>query len=184
MYLVGENESNVVELLKQKTMDVFFPKDTHPELPLDPDAERLGQYKFPLHFTPGLQLVVFAGGCLGTLARYGIGHALPTTPLRMPYGTVLINLSGTFLLGMLLESLARRGSDLGKRQLARLGFGTGFMGAFTTYSTFVVEVVTLQHHNRASIAAAYAAVSIIGGLICSALGIQLAAAYHRHGKKQ
>ncbi|HEY8999697.1 MAG TPA: fluoride efflux transporter CrcB [Candidatus Saccharimonadales bacterium] len=169
----------MVEMLKRKTLNALFPRDTHPELPLDPDAERPGQYKFPLHFMPGLQLVVFVGGCLGTLTRYEIEKGLPTASGKIPYGTLLTNLSGAFVLGLLLESLARHGEDRGKRQLVRLGFGTGFMGAYTTYSTFAVEAGTLLRGDHISAATLYAALSVVGGLICSALGIQLAAAYHR-----
>jgi CrcB protein len=169
----------LVENLKRKTINTLFPRDTHPELPLDPDDLNPGASKWPLHFMPGIQLIVFVGGCFGTLTRYQIENWLPDSSATLPYGTLLINLSGSFLLGALLESLARRGNDTGKRRLIRLGIGTGFTGAFTTYSTLAVEVALLSRHGQLELAWTYAALSVIGGLICCAAGIHLAESYHR-----
>jgi len=168
---------------KRKALKTLFPRDTHPELPLDPDAERPGAYKLPLHFVPGVQLVILMGGFLGTFARYETENALPSSASGVPYATLLVNLLGAFLLGALLESLARRGPDRGKRQLVRLGLGTGFMGAFTTYSTFAVEVSLLTQQHHILTAWTYALVSIVGGLICCAAGIHLAESYHMGGAK-
>ena len=169
----------MVEKLKRKTLNTLFPRDTHPELPLDPDALQPGVYKWPPHFMPGLQLTVLFGGCFGTLARYEIENWLPAPADSLPYGTLLINLLGAFLLGALLESLARRGADKGRRQLIRLGVGTGFMGAFTTYSTLAVEVSLLANHGHELSGLLYAALSVVGGLVCCAAGIHLAESYHR-----
>ena len=168
----------MVEQLKRKTIDVLFPRDTHPELPIDPDVVQPGQYKWPPHFTLGLQVVVFIGGCFGTLARYEIEDYLPDKPTTIPYGTLLVNLLGALLLGMLLQSLARH--KVGRRsQLLRLGLGTGFMGAFTTYSTLAVEVSLLVRNGHSVTAAIYALFSVVGGIVCAATGIYLAAAYRR-----
>lgn len=169
----------MVEVLKQKAMNALFPRDTHPELPLDPDVVQPGEYKWPLHFTPGLQLIVFIGGCLGTFARYEIANWLPDPATAIPYGTLLVNLLGAFLLGVLLETLARRGKNKGRSQLLRLGVGTGFLGAFTTYSTLTVEVGLLVRNGHAELAWTYAVLSVIGGLVCCAAGIHLAESYHR-----
>lgn len=171
----------MVEKLKRKTMNVLFPRDTHPELPLDPDALQPGRYKGegPLHFTPALQLLVFVGGCFGTLARYEISVWLSTSQSAVPYGTLLVNFLGAFLLGVLLESLARRGEDSGGRRLVRLGVGTGFMGAFTTYSTLAVETSMMMQLGSTGMALWYALLSVGGGLLCCAAGIHLAEIYHR-----
>ena len=125
-----------------------------------------------------MQLVVFCGGCFGTLARYEIVERFPDHTAALPYGTLLINLLGAFLLGLLLESLTRRGKDRGTRQLIRLGVGTGFMGAFTTYSTLAVEVSLLTKGGHTTLGLTYAALSVGGGLICSAAGIYFATLYH------
>lgn len=158
--------------------------DSHPELPLDPDAAQPGSYKWPPHLAASLQAVVFVGGCFGTLARYGIILQLPTQANDWPLATLIANLLGAFILGLLLEALVRRSKDTGKLRALRLGLGTGFVGAFTTYSSLAVEADLLAKSNHISTAIIYALVSVIGGVIFSALGIQMSAAYYRQRVKQ
>jgi fluoride exporter len=124
----------------------------------------------PLHLHPQYLVLVAAGGVLGTLARYGLGLALPS-PGQWPLPTLVINVSGAFALGWLLEALARKGPDAGRRRLIRLTAGTGFLGAFTTYSTFSLETVQLFDAGRAADAAGYLAASLIGGTVATFLGI-------------
>ena len=126
-----------------------------------------------------LLVAVAVGGAVGCLARYGIGLALPTPPTGWPTGTFLANLAGALLLGLLLEGLARTGPDTGWRQLARLGLGTGLLGAFTTYSTLAVELDLLVRDGTAALAAGYAVASTLGGLIAAGAGIALAGALGR-----
>jgi CrcB protein len=97
--------------------------------------------------------------------------------------TLTVNLLGTFLLGLLLEGLARLGADEGIRRVVRLGAGTGFMGAFTTYSTLAIEANLLAGNGHTQLAIFYMLTSIIGGIICSALGIQIAAQHHKRREK-
>ena len=157
----------------------FFARDTHPELPLDPDAVQPGTYKWPPHFTPASLFTVFVGGCFGAAARYWVGLQLPQPENGWPRGTLFVNLLGAFLLGLLLEGLARLGDDQDSRRSARLAVGTGFMGAFTTYSTFAVESDTLLQHGRTTLAGVYIVVTVTGGVILSTLGIWVAAAHHK-----
>lgn len=159
-------------------------RDTHPELPLDPDVIQPGVYKWPPHFTPVLLGTVFIGGCAGALARYGVMAAWPTASNSFPTVTFFVNLLGAFLLGMLLEGLSRRGRDDGLLRIARLLLGTGFIGAFTTYSTFAVETSQLVRHGSLGIALLYVASSIIGGLLLCAIGIKIAASYHKRKSAQ
>jgi CrcB protein len=148
-------------------------------LPLDPDAVKPGSYKWPLHITPLLISIVFIGGCFGTFARYWVGLQLPASPGGWPAATLAVNLLGAFLLGFLLEGLARLGPDAGARRIVRLGVGTGFIGAFTTYSTFAVDMVLLFRGGNGSVALLYGFVSIAGGLLLSAAGIRAAANHHK-----
>ena len=74
-------------------------------------------------------------------------------------------------LGLLLEVLASRGADHGWRRLARLHFGTGFLGAFTTYSAFAVDAVLLAGGGRVLEAVGYLVVSLTGGALLAAAGI-------------
>ena len=111
----------------------------------------------------------------GAAAREATEQALPTAHHGFPLATMLINLSGAFLLGVLLEWLVRAGADSGWRRRTRLLAGTGFMGAYTTYSTFVVEADLLVRSGRAGLAAAYVAATVVGGLVTVAAGIAVAA---------
>lgn len=162
----------------------LFKRDTHPELPLDPDVVQPGVYEWPLHLTPSLMSVVFLGGCVGTASRYGI--TLVIAPLKdgWPLATFLVNMAGAFLLGLLLEALVRRGKDEGKRRLARLGVGTGFIGAFTTYSALAVETDLLLRNGHFGVACMYAGGSMFGGIIFSTIGIQVAAVHHKSQGKE
>ena len=124
-------------------------------------------------------LAVLAGGLLGTPARYAVSLALPTRTGSWPTGTFLVNLLGAFLLGALLEGLVRGGPVGDRRELLRLGLGTGFLGAFTTYSTLAVETDLLVRAGHAPLAAAYALASVAAGVLLSTAGIWAAAGWHR-----
>lgn len=141
--------------------------DSHPELPLDPDAipTRI------LHLQPAALLLVSVGGFAGTLARYGLSEWAPTRDRAWPWGTFLANVIGAFLLGFLLEALARRGPDDGWRQRVRLLAGTGFCGAFTTYSSLAVESDLLVRDSRPALAAGYLAATVLLGLFATVLGL-------------
>lgn len=144
-----------------------------------PDDGTLGASRAyrPVHLHPGFLLVVVAGGILGALARYGLSSVLPA-PGGWPVPTLAINLSGAFLLGLLLEALVRRGPDTGRLRLIRLFVGTGFMGAFTTYSTLAVETNTLFGGGRVADALLYVGVSVAAGAAATIAGIWLAAGHH------
>jgi CrcB protein len=86
--------------------------------------------------------LVALGGTFGTAAREALVLAIP--PLgAFPLAVFLINIAGTFLLGLLLEALARHGADSGNRRTLRLLLGTGFLGGFTTYSALAVDSALL-----------------------------------------
>jgi fluoride exporter len=151
--------------------------DSHTELPIDPDV--VPTPGTPLCLRPSALAWVFAGGVVGTALRYGIENLLPHDAAGWPWATFLINLSGAFILGGLLEALARLGDDSGWRQRARLCAGTGGCGAFTTYSTFALEVVLLGRHGHLQTAIGYGVLSVVGGLVAAWLGIVVAASVHR-----
>ena len=121
------------------------------------------------------------GGLLGAAAREAIEQLLPTTTHGFPTATFLINLAGAFVLGVLVETLVRSGDDAGWRRQARLFGGTGFCGAFTTYSTLAVETVQLGRHGAWSIAGAYIVASAAGGLLMAASGIAVGATHSQWG---
>lgn len=151
-----------------------MPDDPHVELPVDPDVPRR-----PLHLRPSALAWVFAGGVVGTFLRYEIEALLPHDGRAWPWATFLINLAGAFILGGLLEALARLGDDSGWRQRARLFAGTGGCGAFTTYSTLALEAVLLERNGSPELAVGYGAASVVGGIVTAWLGIVVAAGVHR-----
>ncbi|GAC57064.1 protein CrcB homolog [Gordonia hirsuta DSM 44140 = NBRC 16056] len=116
-------------------------------------------------------LLVLAGGMLGAPARYGVESVLPSDPGGFPVGTFAVNIVGSAVLGLLLETLLLAGPDTGARNRLRLLWGTGFLGAFTTYSSFAVELDALGRGGHAVLAAGYAAASLAGGLAAVGIGI-------------
>jgi CrcB protein len=122
--------------------------------------------------------LVFLGGAAGTLARWGVGLSVPH-PARVPLATVVVNVVGAFVLGALLEGLARRGPDEGRRRALRLTLGTGFCGGFTTYSALANDTDALLRSGLTVQALAYALATVVLGLLASALGIAVARAARR-----
>lgn len=133
----------------------------------------------PLHQRADAIISVLAGGILGAAARETVEQALPTAARGFPVATFIINLAGAFVLGGLLEALARTDGAAGWQRLVRLGGGTGFCGGFTTYSTLAVETVQLGRHGAPATAVLYIAASVLGGLLAVWVGIATGAAVAR-----
>jgi fluoride exporter len=138
----------------------------HTDLPDDPDAGPL---------SPSLVGLVGLGGVLGTAARYAVATRWLPAGSGFPRGTLLVNLVGTFVLGLLLEALARSGPDLGRRRQLRLLVGTGFCGGLTTYSTLAVEADLLIRAHRDGLAVTYALTTVVAGLAIAGLGVAVGA---------
>jgi len=117
-------------------------------------------------------LVITVGGALGALSRYGLGVWISSKWNQgFPLHTFIINVSGAFLLGFLHILFIER---LNVSPLWRLGIGVGFLGAFTTFSTFGFEVIALLEGGSLFTAGLYTALSIIVGFTGVALGVGLA----------
>jgi CrcB protein len=141
--------------------------DQHGELPTDPDER-------PLHLRVHAIGWVFAGGILGTGLRFWAEETFPFVDGQWPWATFGVNITGAFVLGLLLEALARLGRDEGVRQRIRLFGGTGLCGALTTYSTFALEITELTRASAVVTALLYAVVSVVLGVIAAGCGIGLA----------
>ena len=116
-------------------------------------------------------VLIALGGLLGAAARQSIEDTLPAHPGSFPVATFVINVGGAFLLGLLLESLARTGPDTGWWRAARLALGPGFLGAFTTYSTLAVESDLLVRGSHFGTAIGYMAASVTAGLVAAYAGM-------------
>jgi CrcB protein len=128
----------------------------------------------PPHRDLRLVALVAVGGAVGSCLRYAVGLVLPHDDGGWPWSTLAVNVVGAFLLGWLLEVLARRGRETSRRRRVRLFVGTGMLGGFTTYSSLVLEVTEAGADGSWGPAAAYAGTTLLVGTVAAALGIWLA----------
>jgi CrcB protein len=116
-------------------------------------------------------LAVGAGGFVGALARYGVSLAVARFWTRdFPLATLLINVSGSFILGLFSTWAAGR---IGIDPALRLFVATGFVGAFTTFSTFEYETERLLHAGAAGWALLNVLTSVVAGFAAVRLGVAL-----------
>ncbi|MEY9952050.1 CrcB family protein [Leifsonia sp. EB34] len=132
----------------------------------------------PVHLHWRSVLLVFAGGAIGTTVRYLLSAAVPTVA-GIPLIILVINVTGAFALGWLLEALALRGPDAGRRRDLRLFAGTGILGGYTTYSSFAVDTDGLFAAHNPGGGVGYAVATILIGALASVAGIAAAAALGR-----
>jgi CrcB protein len=114
-------------------------------------------------------VAVFAGGAAGTTLRYAIARALPVAPGRWPVATLLVNIAGSLLLGLVV---ARVDAARWPERIRAL-LGAGFCGGLTTFSTYAVETVGLGRAHRPALAAGYAIASVACGLAAAWAGLHL-----------
>lgn len=111
--------------------------------------------------------LVGAGGCLGSMARYAVVVSVDRRiSSLLPYGTLIVNVAGAFIVGMLFGLIGSRTSG----ESWRLFLGTGFCGGFTTFSALAFENFHLIGHRQPAVAVVYVGVSLVGGLLAVAAG--------------
>lgn len=150
-------------------------------LPIDPDLDpadaaepsdehvpRPAGAAGPRRAEPSVLAAIAAGGALGAPARYAVTQVVGVSADGFPWATFWTNVSGSFALGFLLVVLIRRYPP---SHHLRPFVATGFLGAFTTFSTFVVETDLLVDHGHGATAAAYVTASLAAGLAASWAGI-------------
>ena len=114
------------------------------------------------------------GGAIGAPARYLVDGVVQSRSRGVaPWGTLVINVSGSFVLGVVTGAVLYHG--LGP--LPKTALGTGFCGAYTTFSTFSYETVRLLEEGSVATASLNAIASVVIGLAAAALGIALLAAF-------
>ena len=115
--------------------------------------------------------IVALGGALGS----GMRHLVNLAALRLfgptfPWGTLAVNIAGSFIMGLFVELLARR---FGGSAELRLFIATGILGGFTTFSTFSLDVAVLYERGAVAQAAFYVAASIVVAVLALFLGMWL-----------
>lgn len=121
--------------------------------------------------------LVIIGGSLGAVGRHVLTSALPSPADRrgagrpgLPLATLLVNVSGSLLLGVVV-GLADLGSAGGPGGLALIGIG--FCGAFTTFSSFALDLVSLVEARAWVVLGQYVGASVVGGVGAAWFGLQL-----------
>ncbi|MDP3736052.1 MAG: fluoride efflux transporter CrcB [Hyphomonadaceae bacterium] len=115
--------------------------------------------------------LVALGGAIGAAARYGVSLAFGSRADAWPWATFAINVSGSFLIGLLAGWLSSRGA-VGEPW--RLFIGVGILGGFTTFSAYSLETLRLIERQDYTGAALYSLGSVIAGLIAVAIGFTIA----------
>jgi fluoride exporter len=116
-------------------------------------------------------LLIAVAGSLGTLARYGLGGLIQDhTGKIFPWGTVTVNLLGCLAFGVVWSSLEERRLVSDETRTIIL---VGFMGAFTTFSTFIFELKGLLSDAEWLPAIGYFTIHNVGGIIALVVGIAL-----------
>lgn len=116
---------------------------------------------------PHIWLAVAAGGAVGAMARHGVSRtAMHLLGPNFPWGTLAANIMGSFAMGLIIVWLSSREPA---SPALRAFLTVGLLGAFTTFSTFSLDVVTLYRDRTVMIAGAYLLASVILS-VCALLG--------------
>ncbi|HRD78116.1 MAG TPA: fluoride efflux transporter CrcB [Hyphomicrobiaceae bacterium] len=118
-----------------------------------------------------LFLLASAGGAIGAGARYLVGIAAAAwVGFAFPWGTLVVNVVGSFLMGIVVETIALR---CGGSVELRTFLATGILGGFTTFSAFSLEVVALAERKQPGLAIAYVAASVLLSILALIAGTAL-----------
>ena len=151
------------------TPDIPEHHDPFPDLPVDPDVTLEADVPPPRIHT-AVVAAVAVGGALGAIARWAIAELMPHDRGAFPWDTLLTNVSGCFLIGVLMVLVIERWQ---KRPLVRPFFGTGILGGFTTFSTYAVQVRGLLATDHPSLAVVYLFATVAAALVAVVLGVFL-----------
>jgi CrcB protein len=150
---------------------------TAPTNEYEPESDLLDQPVLPrLGLSATTILAIFLGGALGTLARFLIDEGHPTAAGHFPFTTLLINLSGSLVIGAGIPLTERVGQRL---PVLRPFAIVGVLGGWTTYSTLANDGIQLAQHGHVLSMLAYLGATIFGGLGAVLIGHRLTAGLHR-----
>lgn len=117
-------------------------------------------------------LAIAAGGALGALSRYGLVNLVGVLLGRgFPWGTLLVNVTGSLIMGLLFVLVVQ--NEALRREWEAV-LTVGFVGAFTTFSTFSLETLLMLQSGRTLAATAYVAGSVVLCVAACGLGMKLA----------
>jgi fluoride exporter len=147
-------------------------RDRFPGFPVDPDVTREADLPPPrIHRT--VVGAVALGGSLGALARWALAEALPHDAGQFPWATFLTNVLGCLLIGVLMVLMVLVVERWPAQRLVRPFVGTGVLGGFTTFSTYVVDTRSLVAADHAGLAAGYLFGTLVVGLLAVAAGLRV-----------
>ncbi len=116
-------------------------------------------------------LIVGLGGASGSMLRYAVQKIFQVqTAAAFPTGTLLVNIAGCFLIGILWSLVSR---SLTWNDEMKLLLMTGFCGGFTTFSAFTLEGIGLLKENKTALFFIYLTASVVGGLMATFIGIRI-----------
>jgi fluoride exporter len=110
---------------------------------------------------------IAVAGALGALARYGLDELIGRRTGAFPWGIFVVNVTGAFLIGVMVEALEPRFED----SWVRLAVVTGFLGAYTTFSTFSLDTYRLLELGHTGQALFNAFGTLLAGLLAVWLGL-------------
>lgn len=117
-------------------------------------------------------LIVGLGGAAGSILRYAVQKFFQSqSAAAFPTGTLLVNIAGCFLIGILWTMVSR---SLTWNEEMKLLLMTGFCGGFTTFSAFTLEGIGLLKENKTALFFIYLTASVVGGLLATFIGIRIA----------
>ena len=117
-------------------------------------------------------LIVGFGGAGGSMLRYAVQKVFNVhSAVVFPTGTLLVNIAGCFLIGVLWSVVSR---SLSWNEEMKLLLMTGFCGGFTTFSAFTLEGIGLLKESKTSLFIIYVTASVVGGLLATLIGIRIA----------
>ncbi|MFB7026417.1 MULTISPECIES: fluoride efflux transporter CrcB [unclassified Streptomyces] len=148
------------------------PPQTTASEPIDPDVtpadvRRRRASRRARHGTLAVVAVVAVGGSLGALARFGASLLWPTPTGAFPWTTLTVNAAGCLVIGVLLVAVTE---VFTAHPLLRPFFGTGFLGGFTTFSTYCVDIERLVDAGRATTALTYLVATVVAAMAAVAAG--------------
>lgn len=159
------------------------------DLPFDPDLGEGDPYEIPAeaasarrsgHRPPGMRwatlVAVSVGGVFGGTARYGVEQAFPVREAEFPWATLAVNAVGAFVLALVLVLILEMWRP---RRYLQPFVAIGFLGSFTTFSTWMLEVHDLASAGAWVLAAAYLGASLAAGLGAAVLGLLVGRAVSR-----